>query len=59
MTSFDLHRRIPLIRRPFYQRDQTIKERDAANAQLVEIYRLPKPAASLPMVANEPSPALS
>jgi SAM-dependent methyltransferase len=30
------HRRIPLIRRPFWQRDQAIRERDALTAQLRE-----------------------
>ena len=34
MIPFQLHRRIPLIRRPFYQRDKAIAERDAALAEL-------------------------
>ncbi|MGH7040532.1 MAG: class I SAM-dependent methyltransferase [Acetobacteraceae bacterium] len=29
MIPFSLHRRIPLVRRPFYQRDKAIAERDA------------------------------
>ncbi len=32
MIPFQLHRRIPLLRRPFYQRDQARTERDAALA---------------------------
>jgi hypothetical protein len=32
MIPFQLHRRIPLLRRPFYQRDQAIKQRDQAIA---------------------------
>ena len=34
MIPFDIHRRIPLVRRPFYQRDQAIRERDALAAEL-------------------------
>lgn len=33
MIPFQLHRRIPLLRRPFFQRDQAIRERDAAVAE--------------------------
>jgi hypothetical protein len=34
VSPFDIHRRIPLVRRPFYQRDQAIRERDALGAEL-------------------------
>ena len=34
MIPFNIHRRIPLVRRPFYQRDQAIRERDALAAEL-------------------------
>ncbi len=34
MTPFQLHRRVPLLRRPLYQRDQAIAERDRAIAEL-------------------------
>lgn len=34
MIPFQLHRRIPLLRRPFYQRDRAIAERDALADQL-------------------------
>jgi SAM-dependent methyltransferase len=34
VIPFDIHRRIPLVRRPFYQRDQAIRERDALAAEL-------------------------
>jgi FkbM family methyltransferase len=34
MIPFQLHRRIPLIRRPFWQRDRAIAERDEALAAL-------------------------
>ena len=30
VIPFGIHRRIPLVRRPFYQRDQAIRERDQA-----------------------------
>jgi len=33
LIPFQLHRRIPLIRRPFYQRDRAIKERDRATTE--------------------------
>jgi hypothetical protein len=33
MIPLQLHRRIPLVRRPFYQRDRAIAERDAAVAE--------------------------
>jgi hypothetical protein len=33
---FQLHRRIPLLRRPFYQRDQLIRERDELATELRE-----------------------
>jgi SAM-dependent methyltransferase len=33
MIPFQLHRRIPLVRRPFYQRDRALAERDQAVAQ--------------------------
>jgi hypothetical protein len=33
MIPFQLHRRIPLIRRPFYQRDQVTRERDQASRE--------------------------
>ena len=33
MSPFQLHRRIPLIRRPFYQRDRAVTERDHAVAE--------------------------
>ena len=38
MIPFQLHRKIPLIRRPFYQRDVAVRERDelAANLKRVE-----------------------
>jgi hypothetical protein len=38
MIPFQLHRKIPLIRRPFYQRDVAMRERDemAANLKRVE-----------------------
>lgn len=35
MIPFGIHRRIPLVRRPFYQRDQAIRERDELAAQLI------------------------
>src|SRR5215469_14286580 len=31
---FSIHRRIPIIRRPFYQRDVALAERDAARREL-------------------------
>ena len=34
VIPFGIHRRIPLVRRPFYQRDQAIRERDALAAEL-------------------------
>ena len=34
MIPFGIHRRIPLVRRPFYQRDQAIRERDELAAEL-------------------------
>jgi len=34
MIPFQLHRRIPLVRRPFYQRDSIAAERDALKARL-------------------------
>lgn len=34
MIPFGIHRRIPLVRRPFYQRDQAIRERDQLAAEL-------------------------
>jgi hypothetical protein len=34
MIPFQLHRRIPLVRRPFYQRDKATAERDALRAEL-------------------------
>ena len=34
MTRFDIHRHIPLVRRPFYQRDEAIRERDELAAEL-------------------------
>lgn len=37
MIAFQLHRRIPLIRRPFYQRDRFRDERDALANQLVDV----------------------
>jgi hypothetical protein len=36
MIPLQLHRRIPLIRRPFWQRDQALTERDAAHARFAE-----------------------
>jgi hypothetical protein len=33
MIPFQLHRRIPLLRRPFFQRDQAIAERDRVRAE--------------------------
>jgi S-adenosylmethionine-dependent methyltransferase len=36
---FDLHRRIPLVRRPFFQRDQALRERDRAYGDLAEAER--------------------
>ena len=33
MIPFQLHRRIPLLRRPFYQRDRAMEERDRAVAE--------------------------
>ena len=33
MIPFQLHRRVPLVRRPFFQRDQAIRERDALIAE--------------------------
>jgi hypothetical protein len=33
MIPFQLHRRIPLVRRPFFQRDQAIAERDRIMAE--------------------------
>jgi hypothetical protein len=33
LIPFQLHRRVPLIRRPFRQRDEAIKERDLALAE--------------------------
>ena len=33
MIPFQLHRRIPLVRRPFYQRDQALAERDRVAAE--------------------------
>jgi len=53
MIPFGLHRRIPLIRRPFFQRDQAVAERDTAIAQLAESVR--QATATLPTVPNEPS----
>jgi hypothetical protein len=35
VIPFGIHRRIPLVRRPFEQRDQAIRERDALAAQLI------------------------
>jgi hypothetical protein len=34
VIPFGIHRRIPLVRRPFYQRDQAIRERDELAAEL-------------------------
>jgi SAM-dependent methyltransferase len=34
LKPFEIHRRIPLLRRPFYQRDQALKERDDALGRL-------------------------
>jgi hypothetical protein len=34
VIPFQIHRRVPLLRRPFYQRDQAIAERDRAIAEL-------------------------
>ena len=34
MIPFKIHHRIPLVRRPFYQRDQAIRERDELAAEL-------------------------
>jgi hypothetical protein len=34
VISFQIHRRVPLLRRPFYQRDKAIAERDRAIAEL-------------------------
>jgi hypothetical protein len=39
MIPFRLHRRIPFVRRPFYQRDQAIAERDRAIAERNAIAR--------------------
>ena len=36
MIPFQMHRRIPFIRRPFWQRDRAIAERDEARAALSE-----------------------
>jgi hypothetical protein len=33
VISFQIHRRVPLLRRPFYQRDKAIAERDCAIAE--------------------------
>jgi hypothetical protein len=33
MIPFQLHRRIPLVRRPFFRRDQALAERDRAMAE--------------------------
>jgi FkbM family methyltransferase len=35
-SQLQLHRRLPLIRRPFWQRDQALAERDSALARLAE-----------------------
>jgi SAM-dependent methyltransferase len=37
MIPFQLHRKIPLIRRPFYQRDVAIRERDEIAASLKQV----------------------
>ena len=37
MIPFQLHRKIPLIRRPFYQRDVAIRERDEIAASLQQV----------------------
>jgi SAM-dependent methyltransferase len=37
LIPFQIHRRIPLLRRPFYQRDRALAERDQAAAKLVEL----------------------
>jgi FkbM family methyltransferase len=36
MSPFELHRHIPLIRRPFWQRDRALAERDFALTQLAQ-----------------------
>ena len=33
MIPFQIYRRVPLLRRPFYQRDKAIAERDRAIAE--------------------------
>ena len=37
LIPFQLHRRIPFVRRPFFQRDQAIQERDKVTAELMAI----------------------
>jgi hypothetical protein len=37
MIPFQFHRRIPFVRRPFWQRDVAVAERDAALAQLAQV----------------------
>jgi SAM-dependent methyltransferase len=39
MIPFQIHRRIPLVRRPFYQRDIAIAERDRAVSELNRVAR--------------------
>jgi hypothetical protein len=37
MIPFQLHRRIPLVRRPFHQRDQAVAERNALKSELATL----------------------
>jgi hypothetical protein len=37
MIPFQFHRHIPLIRRPFYQRDEAIRQRNAAEEELTRV----------------------
>lgn len=54
MIPFALHRHIPLLRRPFYQRDQAIAERDEALAALRDAIDRPPPVTtSDPLVRFE------
>jgi tRNA (mo5U34)-methyltransferase len=39
MIPFQIHRRIPFVRRPFIQRDQLIRERNELTAQLRQVTR--------------------
>jgi hypothetical protein len=53
MVPFQIHRRIPLVRRPFHQRDEAIAERNALQSELAKL-QLQVSKGSEPIAAGVP-----